>query len=264
MMYLCLMPFRRKSSGGWLVSCSLTVHWLHRPGRLLEARVMKADIVSCLGAKAHGFCTSAPPRCGAEGHSVSPEQRFWFWSVAPPSRPVACPSFRWPQFMASSIAPPSRSVAYPSSRWPHFTASSIGSPSRLQSLSFIPMAAFHGLVHRSSIPLPEPVLYPDGRNSWPCPASRLLPCAVFLLFPHPFIPNDAVRCIGHRSALHWALQCAAQAVAVRCVFRCTFMHGRGHAAKLSFPEDRKQKCCAMGYTAQHCLPYTFVLSAQPA
>ena len=76
--------------------------------------------------------------------------------------------------------------------------------------------------------------------------------------------NDAVRCIGHRSALHWALQCAAQAVAVRCVFRCTFMHGRGHAAKLSFPEDRKQKCCAMGYTAQHCLPYTFVLSAQSA
>ena len=76
--------------------------------------------------------------------------------------------------------------------------------------------------------------------------------------------NDAVRCIGHRSALHWALQCAAQAVAVRCVFRRIFMHGRGHAAKLSFPEDRKQKCCAMGYTAQHCLPYTFVLSAQPA
>ena len=38
---------------------------------------------------------------------------------------------------------------------------------------------------------------------------------------------NAVRCIGHRSALHWALQCAAQAVAVRCVFRCTFMHGRG-------------------------------------
>ena len=74
----------------------------------------------------------------------------------------------------------------------------------------------------------------------------------------------AVRCIGHRSALHWALQCAAQAVAGRCVFRCTFMHGRGHAAKRSFPEDRKQKCCAMGYTAQHCLPYTFVLSAQPA
>ena len=74
----------------------------------------------------------------------------------------------------------------------------------------------------------------------------------------------AVRCIGHRSALHWALQCAAQAVAVRCVFRCTFMHSREHAARLSFPEDRKQKCCAMGYTAQHCLPYTFVLSAQPA
>ena len=76
--------------------------------------------------------------------------------------------------------------------------------------------------------------------------------------------NDAVRCIGHRSALHWALQCAAQAIAVRCVFRCTFMHVRGHAAMLSFPEDRKQKCCAMGYTAQHCLPYTFALSAQPA
>ena len=76
--------------------------------------------------------------------------------------------------------------------------------------------------------------------------------------------NDTVRCIGHRSALHWALQCAAQAVAVRCVFRCTFMHGRGHAARLPSPEDRKQKCCAMGYTAQHCLPYTFILSAQPA
>ena len=77
-----------------------------------------------------------------------------------------------------------------------------------------------------------------------------------------FHSNDAVRCIGHRSALHWALQCAAQAVAVRCVFRCTFMHGREHAAKLSFPEDRKQKCCAMGYTAQHCLPYT--LSCLPS
>ena len=74
----------------------------------------------------------------------------------------------------------------------------------------------------------------------------------------------AVRCIGQRSALHWALQCAAQAVAVRCVFRCTFMHGRGHAAKGSFPEDRKQKCCAMRYTAQHCLPYTFSLYVQPA
>lgn len=197
MLYLCPMPFRRKPSGGRPVSCSLTVHWLHRPGRLLEARVMKADIVSCLGAKAHGFCTSAPPRCGAEGHSVSPEQRFWFWSVAPPSRPVACPSFRWPQF----------------------TASSIGSPSRLQSLFFIPMAAFHGLVHRSSIPLPEPVLYSDGRNSWPCPASRLLPCAVFLLFPHHFIPNDAVRYIWHRSALHRASQRGALAVAAHCVLR---------------------------------------------
>lgn len=125
-----------------------------------------------------------------------------------------------------------------------------------------------GLVMQMGVCLRHPVimlyLCPHGRNSRPCPASRLLPCAVFLLFPHPFIPNDAVRCIGHRSALHWALQCTAQAVAVRCVFRCTFMHGQGHAAKLSFPEDRKQKCCAMGYTAQHCLPYTFVLSAQPA
>lgn len=105
MLYLCLMPFRRKPSGGRLVSCSLTVRWLHRPGRLLEARVMKADIVSCLWGKGSWICTSALPRCGAEGHSVSPEQRFGFWSVAPPSRPRACPSFRWPQFMALSSEP---------------------------------------------------------------------------------------------------------------------------------------------------------------
>ena len=148
MLYLCPRPFRRKPSGGRPVSCSLTVHWLHRPGRLLEARVMKADIVSCLWGKGSWICTSALPRCGAEGHSVSPEQRFWFWSVAPPPRPVACPS----------------------SRWPHFTASSIGFLSRFQSLSLIPMAAIHGFVHRFSIPLPEPVLHLDGRNSRPRPS----------------------------------------------------------------------------------------------
>lgn len=216
MLYLCPMPFRRKPSGGRLVSCSLTAHWLHRPGRLLEARMMKADIVSCLGAKAHGFCTSAPPRCGAEGHSVSPEQRFWFWSVAPPSRPVACPSFRWPQFMASSIAPPSRSVAYPSSRWPHFTASSIGSLSRLQSLSFIPMAAFHGLVHRFSIP-------PQSLSFIPMAAIHgLVRRAVFCLVRYssfsPILLSQmtqcgasgiAAHCIGHRSALRPPFRCGA-------------------------------------------------------
>ena len=146
MLYLCPMPFRRKSSGGWLVSCSLTVHWLHRPGRLLEARVMKADIVSCLWGKGSWICTSAPPRCGAEGHSVSPEQRFGFWSVAPPSR--------------------------------------------LQSLSFIPKVPFHGFVHRFSIPLPEPVLHSDGRNSQPRP-SVLHPTSEPV--PHPESPISRPR-----------------------------------------------------------------------
>ena len=40
--------------------------------------------------------------------------------------------------------------------------------------------------------------------------------------------NDAVRCIGHRSALHWALQCAAQAVAVRCTGRCSALRFSVH------------------------------------
>lgn len=197
MLYLCPMPFRRKPSGGRLVSCSLTAHWLHRPGRLLEARVMKADIVSCLGAKAHGYVLRPRQGVGLRGIPFPQNSASGFGPLLlhPVSR--ACSSFRWPQF----------------------TASSIGFPSRLQSLSFIPMAAFHGLVYRSSIPLPEPVLHSDGRNSWPCPASRLLPCAVFPLFPHPFIPNDAVRCIGHRSALHWASQRGALAVAAHCVLR---------------------------------------------
>ena len=74
--------------------------------------------------------------------------------------------------------------------------------------------------------------------------------------------NDAVRCIGHRSALHWALQCAAQAVAVRCVFRCTFMHGRGHAAKLSFPEDRKQN--AARWDTPHSIVCLTLLSCLPS
>ena len=114
--------------------------------------------------------------------------------------------------------------------------------------------------------LPEGTLLTSRRDAFHFPQGPLFTfhSSLFTSRRDAFHSNDAVRCIGHRSALHWALQCAAQAVAVRCVFRCTFMHGRGHAAKLSFPEDRKQKCCAMGYTAQHCLPYTFVLSAQPA
>ena len=43
-----------------------------------------------------------------------------------------------------------------------------------------------------------------------------------------FHSNDAVRCIGHRSALHWALQCAAQAVAVRCTGRCSALRFSVH------------------------------------
>lgn len=152
MLYLCLMPFRRKSSGGWLVSCSLTVHWLHRPGRLLEARVMKADIVSCLGAKAHGYVLRPRQGVGLRGipfpqnsasgfgpsllHPASracPSSRwpqFMASSIGSLSRPVACPSSRWPQFMASSIGSPSRPVACPLFRWPQFTASSVAPPSR--------------------------------------------------------------------------------------------------------------------------------------
>ncbi len=124
MLYLCPMPFRRKSSGGQLVSCSLTVHWLHRPGRLLEARVMKADVVSCLGAKAHGYVLRPRQGVGLRGIPFPQNSASGFWSVAPPSRPVACPSSRWPQFTVSSIAPPSRPRACPSFRWPQFTASS--------------------------------------------------------------------------------------------------------------------------------------------
>ena len=157
MLYLCLMPFRRKSSGGWLVSCSLTVHWLHRPGRLLEARVMKVDIVSCLGAKAHGFVLQLRQGVGLRG--------------------IPFPQSRASDFGPSLLYPASEPVPHPDGR------NSRPRPSVLH-------------------PASEPVLHPDGRNSWPYPASRLLPCAVFLLFPHPFIPNDAVRCIGHRSALH--------------------------------------------------------------
>lgn len=164
------MPFRRKSSGGQLVSCSLTVHWLHRPGRLLEERVMKADIVSCLGAKAHGY-------------------------VLRPRQGVGLRGIPFPQNSASGFGPlllHPVSRACPSSRKSHFTASSIGSLSRFQSLSFIPMAAIHGLVHRSSIPprslslipmaafhglvhrssIPPQSLspHPDGRISRPCPS----------------------------------------------------------------------------------------------
>lgn len=75
---------------------------------------------------------------------------------------------------------------------------------------------------------------------------------------------NAVRCIRHRSALHWASQCTATASAARCVFRHIFMCGQEHASRLPFPEGRKQQCCAMGHTAQHCLPYTFALHAWPA
>ena len=127
MLYLCPMPFRRKPSGGRLVSCSLTVHWLHRPGRLLEERVMKADIVSCLGAKAHGYVLRPRqgvglrgipfPQSRASGFGPSllhPASEPVFHPESPISRPCpsvlypasrACPLFRWPQFMALSSEP---------------------------------------------------------------------------------------------------------------------------------------------------------------
>lgn len=150
MLYLCPMPFRRKSSGGRPVSCSLTAHWLHRPGRLLGERVMKADIVSCLGAKAHGYVLRPRQGVGLRGipfpqscasgfgpsllylasepvpHPESPISRPRPSVLYPASR--ACSSFRWPQFTASSVAPPSRPVACPSFRWPQFMALS-GEPS---------------------------------------------------------------------------------------------------------------------------------------
>ncbi len=125
MLYLCPMLFRRKPSGGRPVSCSLTAHWLHRPGRLLEARVMKADIASCLWTKAHGFVLQLRQGMGLRGHSVSPKPRFWFWSVAPLSRPVACLSSRKSHFTALSIGSLSRFRACLSSRKSHFTALSI-------------------------------------------------------------------------------------------------------------------------------------------
>ena len=124
MLYLCLMPFRRKPSRGRPVSCSLTVHWLHRPGRLLEARVMKADIVSCLGAKAHGFVLQLCQGVGLRGIPFPQNSASGFGPLLlhPASR--ACPSSRWPHFMALSGGPsfvlcgisPFSPSSYPKSR----------------------------------------------------------------------------------------------------------------------------------------------------
>lgn len=144
MLYLCPRPFRRKLSGGRPVSCSLTVHWLHRPGRLLEARVMKADIVSCLWAKAHGYVLRPRQSVGLRGIPFPQSRASGFGTsllylasepVPHPESPIsrsrpsllhlasrACPSSRWPHFTVSSVAPPSRPVACPSFRWPQFMA----------------------------------------------------------------------------------------------------------------------------------------------
>ena len=152
MLYLCPMLFRRKPSGGRPVSCSLTAHWLHRPDRLLEARVMKADIASCLWAKAHGYVLRPRqgvglrgipfPQSRASGFGPSllhPASEPVFHPESPISRPCpsvlypasrACLSSRKSHFTALSIAPPSRLRACLSSRWPHFTVSSIAPPSR--------------------------------------------------------------------------------------------------------------------------------------
>ena len=136
--------------------------------------------------KGSWICTSAPPRCGAKGHSVSPKPRFWFWSVAPLSRPVACPLFLWPHFTVSSIAP----------------------PSRFQSLSFIPMAAFHGLVHRSSIP-------PRSLSFIPMAAIHgLVQRAVFKLVRYSsFSPI----------LLSQMTQCGASGIAACCVGSCSVL-----------------------------------------
>ena len=152
MPYLCPMLFRRKPSGGRPVSCSLTAHWLHRPDRLLEARVMKADIASCLWAKAHGYVLRPRqgvglrgipfPQSRASGFGPSllhPASEPVFHPESPISRP--CPSVLYPAsepvvHPESPISRPCPSVLYPasraclSSRWPHFTVSSIAPPSR--------------------------------------------------------------------------------------------------------------------------------------
>ena len=197
MLYLCPMLFRRKPSGGRPVSCSLTAHWLHRPDRLLEARVMKADIASCLWAKAHGY-------------------------VLRPRQGVGLRGIPFPQSRASGFGP---SLLYPasraclSSRKSHFTALSIGSLSRFQSLSFIPMAAFHGLVHCSSIP-------PRSLSFIPMAAFHgLVRRAVFKLVRYssfsPILLSQmtqcgasgiAAHCIGHRSVVRWLLQRTAPSV----------------------------------------------------
>ena len=197
MLYLCPMLFRRKPSGGRPVSCSLTAHWLHRPDRLLEARVMKADIASCLWAKAHGYVLRPRQGVGLRG--------------------IPFPQSRASGFGPSLLHPASRACL--SSRKSHFTALSIGSLSRFQSLSFIPMAAFHGLVHRSSIP-------PRSLSFIPMAAIHgLIQRAVFKLVRYssfsPILLSQmtqcgasgiAAHCIGHRSVVRWLLQRTAPSV----------------------------------------------------
>ena len=241
MLYLCPMLFRRKPSGGRPVSCSLTAHWLHRPRRLLEARVMKADIASCLWAKAHGYVLRPRqgvglrgipfPQSRASGFGPSllhPASEPVFHPESPISRP--CPSLLHPAsepvfHPESPISRPCPSVLYPasraclSSRKSHFTALSIGSLSRFQSLSFIPMAAFHGLVHRSSIP-------PRSLSFIPMAAFHgLVRRAVFKLVRYSSFSTIllsqmtqcgasgiAAHCIGHRSVVRWLLQRTAPSV----------------------------------------------------
>ena len=219
MLYLCPMLFRRKPSGGRPVSCSLTAHWLHRPDRLLEARVMKADIASCLWAKAHGYVLRPRQGVGLRGIPFPQSRASGFGPslLHPASEPVFHPE--------SPISRPCPSVLYPasraclSSRKSHFTALSIGSLSRFQSLSFIPMAAFHGLVHRSSIP-------PRSLSFIPMAAIHgLIQRAVFKLVRYssfsPILLSQmtqcgasgiAAHCIGHRSAVRWLLQRTAPSV----------------------------------------------------
>ena len=197
MLYLCPMLFRRKPSGGRPVSCSLTAHWLHRPDRLLEARVMKADIASCLWAKAHGYVLRPRQGVGLRGIPFPQSRASGFGPslLHPASEPVFHPE--------SPISRPCPSVLYPasraclSSRKSHFTALSIGSLSRFQSLSFIPMAAIHGLIQRAVFKL---VRYSSFS---PILLSQMTQCGA---------SGIAAHCIGHRSAVRWLLQRTAPSV----------------------------------------------------
>ena len=147
MLYLCPMLFRRKPSGGRPVSCSLTAHWLHRPDRLLEARVMKADIASCLWAKAHGYVLRPRQGVGLRGIPFPQSRASGFGPslLHPASEPVFHPE--------SPISRPCPSVLYPASEPVFHPESPISRP--------CPSVLY---------PASEPVFHPESPISRPCPS----------------------------------------------------------------------------------------------